>query len=52
MAADARRTAAKVKSSAMMPRQPEVPKWIALLVIRGYCIVQRKPGHVIIAHFL
>jgi len=26
----------------MMPRQPEVPKWIALLLIRDYCIVQRK----------
>ena len=34
MAADAMRTPSKVKSSAMIPRQPEVPKWIGLLVMR------------------
>src|SRR5580658_8630708 len=42
IAADARRTPGKVKSSAMIPRQPEVPKWIAWLVTRRYCIVSRK----------
>jgi periplasmic divalent cation tolerance protein len=42
MAAAARRTPANVKSSAMMPRQPEVPKWIALLAMRRYCILARK----------
>jgi hypothetical protein len=25
-----------------MPRQPEVPKWIALLAMRHYCILARK----------
>src|SRR5271156_3567370 len=45
-AADTRRTPEKVKSSAMMPRQPEVPKWIAWFVTGGYCILARKhPAH-------
>jgi periplasmic divalent cation tolerance protein len=26
----------------MMPRQPDVPKWTAWLVTRGYCILARK----------
>src|ERR1700690_375388 len=51
MAAEARRTPAKVKSSAIMPRQPEVPKWIALPVIGRYCIVQRKSQREIVARF-
>ena len=41
MAAAARRTPGKVKSSAMMPRQPEVPKWIACFVTGDYCILAR-----------
>src|ERR1700691_1693024 len=39
MAAEARRTPAKVKSSAMTPRQPEVPKWIVCFVTCDYCIL-------------
>jgi len=39
MAADARRTPAKVKSSAITPRQPEVPKWIVCFVTGDYCIL-------------
>jgi len=31
-----------VKSSAMTPRQPEVPKWMAWVVTRGYCILARE----------
>ena len=27
-----------------MPRQPEVPKWIAWLVTGGYCILARDPA--------
>src|ERR1700735_5270851 len=42
-AADARRTPAKVKSSAITPRQPEVPKCIAWFVTDGYCILALKP---------
>ena len=42
MAAEARRTPAKVKSSAMTPRQPEVPKWIVCFVTGDYCIVARE----------
>jgi periplasmic divalent cation tolerance protein len=42
MAAEARRTPAKVKSSAMMPRQPEVPKWIVCFVTDDYCILGRE----------
>src|SRR5690348_4191550 len=42
MAAAAVRTPPNVKSSAMMPRQPEVPKWIALPAMRRYCILPRK----------
>ena len=34
MAADAIRTPSNVKSSAMIPRHPEVPKWIALPAMR------------------
>src|SRR5271154_1198589 len=41
MAADARRTPAKVKSSAITPRQPEVPKWIVCFVTGDYCILAR-----------
>ena len=33
-----------MKSSAIMPRQPEVPKWIAWLVTGGYCILARDPA--------
>ena len=39
MAAEARRTPAKVKSSAITPRQPEVPKWIVCFVTGDYCIL-------------
>src|ERR1700723_3992489 len=39
MAVEARRTPAKVKSSAMTPRQPEVPKWIVCFVTGDYCIL-------------
>src|ERR1700691_4543809 len=42
MAAEARRTPAKVKSSAMTPRQPEVPKWIVCFVTGDYCILARE----------
>ena len=41
IAAAARRTPGKVKSAAITPRQPEVPKWIAWLATRGYCILAR-----------
>src|SRR3984885_15986281 len=44
IAAEARRTPGKVKSSAIIPRQPEVPKWIAWSVTPRYCIVSRKRG--------
>jgi len=42
IAAEARRTPAKVKSSAMTPRQPEVPKWIVCLVTGDYCILAHE----------
>jgi periplasmic divalent cation tolerance protein len=42
MAAEARRTPAKVKSSAMTPRQPEVPKWIVCFVTGDYCILAHE----------
>jgi hypothetical protein len=43
MASEARRTPEKVKSSAMMPRQPDVPKWIVVwFATGGYCIVTRR----------
>jgi len=42
MAAEARRTPANVKSSAITPRQPEVPKWIVCFVTGDYCILARK----------
>src|SRR5271156_555033 len=42
MAAEARRTPAKVKSSAITPRQPEVPKWIVCFVTGDYCILARE----------
>lgn len=42
-AADARRTPPNVKSSAITPRQPEVPKCIAWFVTDGYCILAPKP---------
>src|SRR5579863_7711216 len=41
-AVEARRTPEKVKSSAMMPRQPEVPKWIVCFVTGDYCILAPK----------
>jgi periplasmic divalent cation tolerance protein len=37
MAAATRRTPENVKSSAMTPRQPEVPKWMAGAVTGSYC---------------
>src|SRR5271156_72683 len=42
MAAEARRTPPKVKSSAITPRQPEVPKWIVCFVTGDYCILARE----------
>src|SRR6202161_3659899 len=42
MAAEARRTPPKVKSSAITPRHPEVPKWIVCFVTGDYCILARE----------
>src|ERR1700733_605342 len=42
MAAEARRTPPNVKSSAITPRQPEVPKWIVCFVTGDYCILARE----------
>jgi hypothetical protein len=39
MAVTARRTLAKVKSSAMSPRQPEVPNWIGEAVRDGEALI-------------
>src|SRR5580693_3010479 len=44
IAAAARRTPANVKSSVILPREPEVPKWIAWFVTRRYCIVSCSRG--------
>ena len=41
-AVEARRTPGKVKSSAITPRQPEVPKWIVCFVTGDYCILASK----------
>jgi hypothetical protein len=40
MATEARRTPANVKSSAMIPRQPEVPKWMVSVAMK-HCILSR-----------